>query len=77
MRESPVASAIIDPLSGAEAFVIRAPVKQTGVAVQRVEQVRAGPDHSKRNTWMQDDTTTNTLYELDSFYINRWSNIVL
>lgn len=48
IKESPVASAIIDPFSGAKAFIIRAPVEQTGIAVQRVEQVQAGPDHSER-----------------------------
>lgn len=41
-----VSFAIVDPLGGAQSFVVGAPVEEAGVDVQRVQQVGGGPDHS-------------------------------
>lgn len=40
-----VAFSVVDPLGRSKAFVVRAPVEQTGVDVQRVQKVGGGPDH--------------------------------
>ena len=43
---SPVSLAIVNPLSGSQALVVRHPVVQTGVTVQAEQQVAGCPDHS-------------------------------
>lgn len=41
-----IASSIVNPFGGSQSFVVGAPVEETGVDVQRVQQVGGGSDHS-------------------------------
>lgn len=41
-----VASSIVNPFGGSQSFIIRAPVEETGIDMQRIQQVGGGPDHS-------------------------------
>lgn len=45
---SPVPFAVVDPLSGPQPLVVRTPIEQTGVDVERIQQVGSGQDHSER-----------------------------
>ncbi len=42
---SPVSFAIIDPFGRTQSFIVRTQIENTGIDVQRVQQVRTRPDH--------------------------------
>ena len=58
-----VAFSIVDPLGGSQSFVVGAPVEETGVDVQRVQQVGGGPDHPETtNLRLNQSTHTEQLH---------------
>lgn len=48
-----VSFSVVDPLGGAQAFIVGAPVEKAGVDVQRVQQVGGGPNHSDHDNRRQ------------------------
>ena len=65
----PIAHSVVDPLGGAQSFVGRAPVEETGVAVETVQQVGGGSDHTETHRkYMGNVTLTHTHIILVSEY---------
>lgn len=75
---SPVPSAVVDPLSGPQPLIVRTQIEQTGVDVERIQQVESGQDHSEREGVRERRGNEKKLFKLSKGYSTLcWLNMCI